>query len=93
MNPTTIECFLPDVVNGPEETPCKIVLSRDGICIHPKGMGINDGDYAPIRIERAKGKVRVICWPDITSLEAVIVDMSRAIRKKVKKSHPKGKRR
>jgi hypothetical protein len=68
-----------DVSDEKGKTSVKIGFGVDGVGIHPEGMGVKDGDYAPILIERDQGKIRLIYWPDINQEEPVIVDLSGAL--------------
>jgi hypothetical protein len=74
-----LEAFISEALEGDGETKLTIKLGLDGLTIQPEGMGVYEGDFAPILIERANGKVRLIYWPDINDQEPVIVDMSGAL--------------
>ena len=66
-------------VHSEEHTPVRLRFGNDGIAIHPKGMGVFDGDYGPILVEQVDNVIRLIYWPDINDQEPVIVDMSGAL--------------
>jgi hypothetical protein len=83
---------LPEV-QGDGEILCQIALGKDGLTIHPEGMGVYDGDYPPILIERYQGEIRLVYWADINEQEPTIVDLSAALesnRRKVKDDYENG---
>ncbi len=61
------------------KTAIKVEFGIDCLSIQPDGMGTADGDFPPIMIERAEGKIRLIYFPDVNSDIPVIVDMSGAL--------------
>jgi hypothetical protein len=49
------------------------------LIIHPEGMGVWDGAYAPVLLERHDGKVRLVVWANINEQDPThIIDRNRS---------------
>lgn len=62
-------------------TPVEIDCFEDAIFICPKGYGTKteeDGNGAPILIERWEGKLRVVIWNNINLEDPIVIDMEGA---------------
>ena len=63
--------------------------SNLALIIHPENMGTWDGPYAPVLLERHRGKVRLVVWADINDQEPThIIDMSGALESNRHSSEP-----
>ncbi len=50
------------------------------LIIHPEGMGVWDGPFAPVLLERHRGKLRLVVWANINQQEPThIIDLSEAL--------------
>ena len=74
---------LADLLDTSEDTSnvtIKVERDNSALIIHPEGMGVWDGDYAPVLLERHQGKVRLIVLADINDQEPThIIDLSGAL--------------
>jgi hypothetical protein len=75
-------CVLKDVdaeVGGEQNVDVGIERDNLALLIHPNGFGTWHGDYAPILLERYKGRLRLIVWSNAKNQEPThIIDLNKA---------------
>jgi hypothetical protein len=50
------------------------------LTLHPEGMGVWEGPFAPVLLERNEGRVRLVVWADINEQDPThMIDLSDAL--------------